>query len=475
MIAGDTSIDIADKLANRRAVIVPTTENRLLIEVPKVSDDPPDIAGWNSSDKKSTWTQIASTTTSIDDVPTFHGVRRLIHDGKADLWVYQERSGKWIEDSSPKDVLQSHGFSKSDAEIQMGLLKLAPWDVVKIPFQPEYPGNRVWNRNAPQLVYKPQPHDGDAHPTWDLHLNHIGESLTKPIQMLPELAGLRESGILTGRDYLMAYFANIIRRPLFRLPYLFVAGPQGNGKTLVTKSFSLLVTSGVVDAYRALKGEFNGSLTDAVLAVVDDKSLDASVTDKIKQYVTDDKIAIRKMYKEEKEKANYTHFVHLANQLTALVIPAGDTRVTLIRVDRFKGKEIPMHTMMERLRNEAAAFTYTLLTMHLPPIQERLALPVVDTDERQELIALNAAPLHLFVNKWCDCNGGYIRQSEFNEHAMKLYDRKNSYYADFSNVSTEIGFSKGTRTIDEATVKVVNGISWKPSATALIEGGKPLC
>ena len=140
-----------------------------------------------------------------------------------------------------------------------------------------------------------------------------------------------------------------------------------------------------------------------------------------------------------------------------------------------QSKEIPMHTMIERLRSEAAAFTYTLLTMHLPPIQERLALPVVNTDERQELIALNAAPLHLFVNKWCDCNGGFIPQSEFNEHAMKLYDRKNSYYADFQNVSTEIGFLKGTRTIDEATVKVVNGISWKPSAKAMIKEGKPLC
>ena len=142
-----------------------------------------------------------------------------------------------------------------------------------LPFQPEYPGGRQWNRGAPQLRFSPAPKvDELSHPTWDKVLSHVGGCLTAPLRSLP---WAQAANIWTGADYLRCWYAAILREPFEPLPYLFLHGKENCGKTILWEAFELLVTRGVIKGDRVLRGnsEFNGELVGAILCAVEERDL----------------------------------------------------------------------------------------------------------------------------------------------------------------------------------------------------------
>lgn len=418
-----------DVLRNRTTVMKPSKDGRLAIQVQKKSDDPTSIGDWNNSDKKSAWTQILNiqaepATKSVLNVNVYDNSIRCLEtiDGKPANWAALKADGQWTRKnaSAIKTILQRHGHKKPEAEEIMGYAEERPWKLVMIPFAPEYPGDRKWNKNAPQLKYQPLTREefealGDnPHPYWDRLLTHVGGDLTKHLR---ELEWAQQSGIKTGADYLTAIFASIIREPFEHTPYLFLFGPQNSGKTILHDAFSVLVTKGVVEADRALtsQNDFNGELAEAILCFVEEKDISKSpgAYAKIKNAVTAEQMAIHKKGMEPYMAPNTTHWMHCANSHENMPLSSGDLRVTMIYVPRPE-TDIPKRYFLEKLTEEAPAFLRTLLDFDLPPLIGRLRIPVVETEHKRRAEYFSKTSLQTFIDENVhSCPGSLIPFAEF--------------------------------------------------------------
>ena len=326
------AFDIPEKLATRRATVKQTGE-KLVVQVSRITGDG-EFAYWNSSDKQGSWTQVIPVQkdqTALEVADMDNVVRCLETPSRVPAgWSSRLECGRWSRKSaaSTKLMLQSYGNSKTQAEVIMGQAERRTWMLVTKPFAPEYPGERRWNQNAPQLAVVPAPpNDGQAsqHPHWDRMFDHIGQTLNSVLRDQPWAI---ESGIVTGRQYLMAWYASILRYPLSHLPYLFLYGPENSGKSIFHEAFSLLVTCGVVKADRALTADFNGELEGCILAVVEERNV-ANVKGthaKIKDYVNAQKLSIRRMRTDAYEVPNTSHWVQCSNDIAACPVFPGDTR-----------------------------------------------------------------------------------------------------------------------------------------------------
>jgi hypothetical protein len=318
-------------------------------------------------------------------------------------WCITKKDGAWTNKpaSEVKMLLQHRGLGKPEAEQLMGCLGQQPWKLVLKPFQQEYPGNREWNRHAPQFVYTPLDRSCEIrHPHWDMVIDHVGADLTK---YLKDLDWAINAGILTGGDYIRCWMASTIREPYEPTPYLFLFGDENCGKSIVHESFDLLVTSGVVKADRALtsQNDFNGELANAILCVVEEKDIAKSpgAHAKIKEAVTARYLSIRRMRTDSYQIPNMTHWIQCANRADACPVFPGDTRITMIHVDRIK-QEIPKAALIQRLREEAPAFMRTLVDLELPTASGRLRIPVVNTEHKRRAADLQRPLLEVFVR---DC------------------------------------------------------------------------
>ena len=227
--------------------------------------------------------------------------------------------------------------------------------------------------HAPQFAVEPV--EG-LHPHWDLIHSHGGASLDV------ELRRLKQDGIETGSDYLRHWLACVIRKPFNRLPFLLFYGDQNDGKSIFYESFSLLVTSGVVDAYRALKEQFNGVMEGAILCTLDERNASEKASaEKIKSFTTSNEIEIRRMRAEAYTVANTTHWCQMTNSLENACVPLGDTRTTMIKVGTLQ-KEIPKDRLLDALRAEAPAMLFTLLHLDLIEPNGRMQVPVITTSDQ---------------------------------------------------------------------------------------------
>ena len=401
-------IEVADEFKNRKAVISETKDGRLSFQVAKASDDSTTVDGWNSTDKKNFWTcyHDVSGGANKDDTINYDGMVRCLKtpDGKSAGWAVKEKNGVWKYASagSVKTVFQSYGLDKEGAEILMGKAELEPWTLVQKPFKPEEPGNREWNRGAPQLRYQPlSRYDEATHPHWDMIFTHLGRDLDPYVR---ELEWAKKVNIRTGADYLRTWLACILKDPECRLPYLFFFGGENCGKSIFWESIDLLLTCGVVKADRALtnQSDFNGELAGAVLCVVEEKDISKTpgALAKIKDTVTSPTLSIRKMRMDSYQIPNLTHWVQTANHQDACVVPPGDTRIVVIHVRPLE-KEIPKPALMEKLKEEAPAFLRTLTELQPPTALGRLALPVVATAHKARSEDFNRSALDMFIRDTC--------------------------------------------------------------------------
>lgn len=396
-------IEIEDKLKDRKAVVNKTKDGRLAIEVEKFKQDDRSIGFWNDSDKKGYWTQVFDCATEAveeESIDLDDKVRALeTPNNESAGWAVRKDNGEWSRrnSSSVKTILQSFGSAKSEAEVLMGLSERKSWKLVSLPFQPEYPGDRQWNLEAPQFAFAPATHREGTHATWDMILDHVGKELDPVIAKLDWAC---EANIRTGADYLRAWFACIFRDPFCRLPYLFLFGNENCGKSILWEAFNLLVTKGVVKADRALtsQNDFNGELAGALLCVVEEKDISKApgASAKIKDAVTSLMLSIRKMRTDTYQVPNMTHWIQCANHQDACIVPPGDTRITVIYVNTITS-EIPKPILMSRLKEEAPAFLRTLIDLPLPSIQGRLSLPVITTRHKARSEDLAKTPLEQFM------------------------------------------------------------------------------
>lgn len=465
-------IEIDARLQTRKAVVSKSKDGRLAIEVPKNSDDGGEMGDWNSSDKKNAWTQVFDVPTEPvkEEIADFDNRVRALKTVAGDEagWAILEDNGEWKRSSysNVKVVLQSYGLAKEEAEIVMGTANRRTWKLVSLPFQPEYPGNRQWNLDAPQFAYTPLARGEDiSHPTWDLVLDHVGQDLDSAIK---DLEWARRANICTGSDYLRAWYSCIIKEPNLRLPYLFLFGDENCGKSILWEAFQLLVTQGVVKADRSLtnQSDFNGELVGAILCVVEEKDISksAGALAKIKDAVTSLMLSIRKMRTDTFQIPNLSHWIQCANHQDALIVPSGDTRITVIYVHPLQN-EIPKDELIRRLQREAPAFLRTLLDMQLPPPQGRLGLPLVGTRHKARSEELSRSPLESFIRDFCHfVIGETIAFAEFYERFIEsLMDDRHSWTKQKVSRSLPVNHPSGAGTGNK---KFVANVSWEPKEPA---------
>ena len=106
---------------------------------------------------------------------------------------------------------------------------------------------------------------------------------------------------------------------------------------------------------------------------------------------------------------NCLHFIHCANEADACPVQVGDTRIVMIYVD-LPAEEIPKHRLMERLVDEAPHFLYTIMHLELPPTNERLRIPVVETALKEDQAMANRDELTVFLQDVCHYVEGWATQ-----------------------------------------------------------------
>ena len=264
-----------------------------------------------------------------------------------------------------------------------------PWKAVSLPFEAEYPGGRVWNRGAPQFRYQPvdKAVESIKTPHWDLVLEHCGRYLTPQLRQQDWTS---EFNIATGGDYLKAWIACLFRHPFDKLPYLFMYGPSGGGKSIFAEAVDLLVTCGVDGADNALTNPqgFNGELAHSILGVVDETNLSSNSTiayNRIKDWSTALTINIHKKGLQIYQQPNSLHFCQFSNTLRALDIPPVDTRITPVYVAK-PDTEIPKGILLDALQAEASHFMRYLVDLNLPAPRTRLRLPFVSIPEAERRV-----------------------------------------------------------------------------------------
>jgi hypothetical protein len=350
-------------------------------------------------------------------------VRALRSEKGFDSWVLMDHED-WTEHprENVKSFLSHLGFPKTDLIIGKAVYK--PWTLVNKPFQPDYPGGRMWNRNAAQIVYEPiELSEGEAphHPHWDKLLNHLGTNLD---EYIPGLQWCKDWGIKTGGDYLTAWIACMFKNPYGRLPYLFMYGPQKSGKSSFFEAIDLLVTTGVERADRALTSQagYNGELDSCILAVIDEVDIaraGPSVYNKIKDWTTGRKISIHEKYRTPRRVVNTTHWVQMANSRSSCPVLPGDTRITAMFVDR-PDMEIPWDIFEAALKQEAAHFMRTIADYEMQPAISRLMIEPIETQTKADIAAGNMTDVDQFVEECCyQIAGQAVKFSAFKEKFLE--------------------------------------------------------
>jgi len=328
-------------------------------------------------------------------------------------WVNKDQNSlEWIGHgrTNVRHILQA--MDVEDPDVLIGKLLMQSWRLVNVPFAPEYPAPRQWNRDAAQFAVTPtDPHN---HPTWDLVLEHLGKELNEPVKADK---WCDQNGITTGAEYLKLWIACLFRFPYDPVPYIFLYGPQNSGKSTLHEALTILVKGGrgITMADEALKsaGNFNGELANAILCVVEETDLSkyGQAYNRIKAWVTGQEILIHRKGQEPYNQANTTHWVHCANHQHECPIFPGDTRITMVYVQNLGqggGAEVPKDLLMRRLKDEAASFLGTIKGMSIPAPPGRLRLPVIVTESKKEAMQSAQSALVEFIDRACFKTAGEL-------------------------------------------------------------------
>lgn len=472
-IKAGLSIGVDLKLPNwargRQTKLKLHKDGRLIAEVDRDNQDlADDMRGWLPD--KSTWKRIFNAKVNAGnepDVGNFDDIlRHIVAEEKNCGWVIKS-GNMWHEEplNHVKPLLESEGATPKEATIIIGQAIEQPWKLVNIPFQPEYPGERRWNRNSAQLKYTPSQNKDDLqYPTWLKILEHCGAGLDMAIQNNP---WAKVNGILNGADYLKCWVASIFQEPLEPLPYLFLYGPQNSGKSILHEGLGTLLTRGSVRADNALISQagFNGELENSIICIVEETDLRKHrvAYNRIKDWVTAKDLPIHRKQKTPYSIPNSTHWIQCANDYQACPIFPGDTRITMSYVSAIDPIDlIPKKQMIPLLEKEAPDFLAEVLTLELPPSNDRLNVPVIVTEDKIATERTNQTMLEMFVDDKCyGITGEMIKFSEFYERFQEWLDPNEIHNWSKVRVGREIPphFPKGR--LPQTGEHWLGNISWE--------------
>jgi len=464
-------------IRSRATTIRKHKDGRLVIEIQKEDRDPPSEELGNWLPEGSYWKRVINYTpdNGVADVPNFdQAVRHIVTEvGENAGWTIRTTEG-WHHEplEHVTRVLKGvYSYKPKEVDTITGNSIQAPWVLVNRPFEPEYPRDRQWNRNAVQLKYIPaQDIESLCFPTWSRILTHLGKDLDYAIKKSEWAIA---NGIKNGSDYLKIWLASLFQRPMEQLPYLFFYSEEENtGKSTFHEALSELVTGGIVRVDQALlpNSSFNGELENAIVGVIEETDLNknrsgASVTlNRIKDWVTARNISIHKKGMTPIMLSNTCHFMQMANNRNACPVFSGDTRITVIKVNPLE-ELIPKKQLMEMLKKEAPDFLAELLNIDIPPSNDRLNIPVILTETKEQVQESNMDVLELFLKqytyyvpgkaiKWSDLYDKFIQQLEpqYIEVWTKVYTGRH----------LPACYPKGRWTKDNAQLYVGN-ISYEPA------------
>jgi len=388
---------------------------------------------WRRIFKITTKTATTTETQNFDDL-----IRHIVTENHQDAgWVIQT-DGHWTEEplGHIKMALKSMGHSAKMVEEIMGESVFRKWTLVNKPFQPEYPGDRQWNKDACQLRHFPSKSDNLSFPTWNKILNHVGAGLDDVIQ---GDQWCLKNGILSGGDYLKCWVASLFQYPERSLPYLFLYGPEKSGKSILHEALSELITNkGYQRADTALLSAqgFNNELRHAVLCVIEEVNLSTKnriAHNRIKDWVTSPMFQIHPKGGDPYMVINTMKFMQCSNYKNHCPIFVGDTRVTMINVLPPKELEDRLE-LIARCKKEAPDFLGRMFSMELPKSPDkRLNMPIIETVAKEQLQIENRSSLETFIEEKCfHVPGECIEFAEFYDEFTRWLDPNEIY--DWSKV-----------------------------------------
>jgi hypothetical protein len=422
------TIDLPVSLGSRETRLKAHKDGRLVVEIRRESRDTA-LSGW-ISEKKDLFQRIYNAhltqqETNIGNVDEI--VRHLVtHDGGDSGWTIFAQ-GKWHDEplAHINLGLRSEGHGDKEIKALLGSCVMNPWRLVNRPFQNEYLGDREWNRNAAAFAVIPtEERDNLRYDNWQLILEHCGQDLDPYVQAN---AWCNQHGIKRGSEYLVCWIASLFQDPLQPLPFLFFFGQQNSGKSIFHEALSLLLTKGYKRADVAITstGSFNAELEGALICVIEetDLRLNKMAYNRIKDWVTSPEMLVHRKGDTPYLSKNSTHWIQCANDHRACPIFPGDTRITMINVPSLT-TPIPKKQLIQNLRTEAPDFLAYILSVELPPANDRLNIPVIETSAKNSTSLANQDPLTRFITEECSLvNGCRVKFSDF-------YDKFLTYLSD---------------------------------------------
>jgi len=417
-------INLDVRMRGRRTVLKQHKDGRLIVKMKHEKEDRGDLMqGW--AVKKTNWQRIFSTRLVAPAAPEHINhddlIRKLVVQGttREDAGWMIKTEEVWSRE--PKDhlklALESRGCTVKEVKNIMGAAVLRPWKIVNKPFQPEYPGDREWNRNSAQLKYPPtQDTENLRYPTWLKLLEHCGAGLDDAIHNDP---WCKANGILNGADYLKLWIASLFQFPYEALPYLFFYGPEDTGKSSFHLALQLLLTRGYVRGDQALTNQqgFNGELDGALVVVVEETNLnrDKTANRRIKDWVLTPDFQVIYKGKTPFMSTNTMHWIQCDNEFQACPVFPGDTRITMCYVKPLSPLQmIPRKKFIPLLQKEAPDFLAEILSLELPESGSRLNIPIINTQEKAAIQKLNQNGLEVFIDEMCEpVDGQMIKVSDF--------------------------------------------------------------
>jgi phage/plasmid-associated DNA primase len=293
-----------------------------------------------------------------------------------------------------------------DVEINkvLGDCVLEPWILANEPFKEEFLGGRLWNRDAPQLRYKPKEDEPFNHPTWDKILEQCGKGLDSSVATD---GWCKANGISKGADYLKVWVASLFQKPKEQLPYLFLySKEEKTGKSTFHEALEMLMTSGYTRADVALisSSGFNGELEGSILCVVEETNLQKAVAarNRIKDWVMSKTIMIHHKGRTPYQVRNTVHFVQTGNSVEECPIFSGDTRITMIHVPELDMMDmIPRNQLHQQLKQEAPDFLAEILRVEIPASNDRLNVPIVESEIKKLTAESNRSAIEVFIDEKC--------------------------------------------------------------------------
>lgn len=411
---------------SRRTRLKQHKDGRLIVEITKESNDSPgDMKTW--LDSKGKWIKIFNISPHIPsslDVGNYDDlVRHLVTSANEDCGWLIKTTSEWQTEplTHVKVALGASGYNNNEITGILGNCITKPWRLVNRPFQPEFPGDREWNRSSAQLRYIANPDiDSLRYGTWSLILEHCGKELDSAVRANKWCIS---NGITRGQDYLKCWIASLFQHPDEPLPYLFFYGPQNSGKSIFHEAISLLLLRGYKRADAALISQpgFNAELEYAVLCVVEEIDLrkNPSAYNRIKDWVTSREILIHAKGCTPYHIPNTLHFVQVANDHMACPVFSGDTRITMCCVGPLENI-IPKRILIQQLEKEAPDFLASILSVELPEPNDRLNIPALETSDKLAVASQNRSTLELFIEEMLEpCEGNYIVFSDFYNEFIK--------------------------------------------------------